>query len=81
MGINSGLIENCTMDGKILGGGYGVYLVGQSSQDTSEAMIRKSVAGKDASGAYCQKLFGSYSGQVEDCGYEGWDKDDYCSVK
>lgn len=81
VGINSGLIENCTMDGKILGGGYGVYLVGQSSQDTSEAMIRKSVAGKDASGAYCQKLFGSYSGKVEDCGYEGWDKDDYCSVK
>ena len=78
---NDGLIENCTMNGKILGSQQVVYLVGRS-QNHSQSIVRKSVAGKDASGAYCQKLFGySYSGQVEDCGYEGWDKDDYCSVK
>lgn len=81
VGTNDGLVENCTMNGKILGTQSAVYLVGHS-QNSSKSIVRKSVAGKDASGAYCQKLFGySYSGQVEDCGYEGWDKDDYCDVK
>ncbi len=80
VGTNDGLVENCTMNGKILGLQTTVYLVGHS-QTPSQSIVRKSVAGKDASGAYCQKLFYTYSGKVEDCGYEGWDKDDYCGVK
>ncbi len=57
VGTNDGLVENCTMNGKILGSQSVVYLVGRS-QNPSQSIVRKSVAGKDASGAYCQKLFG-----------------------
>jgi hypothetical protein len=79
VGYNDGLIENCTMNGKMEGSGL-VYLVGSTQK--SESVVRRSVVGKDATGAHKSMMFGTgYHGQVEHCGYEGWDQEDYCPVK
>lgn len=83
---NKGLVEDCTAnvsciftDNKITYGSNFYYLI-YSNGTQKEALARRCVVGEDSKGAYMEQMFGSI-GNAEECGYEGWDQEDHCSVK
>ena len=75
---NNGLIDCCTTRGKMSGG---VYLVSQTSE--SKSLAKQCTVGKGAHGATYERMFGpGYpSDNIEQCGYEGFNQEDYCDLR
>ena len=75
---NNGLIDCCTTRGKMSGG---VYLVSQTSE--SKSLAKQCTVGKGAHGATYERMFGpGYpSENIEQCGYEGFNQEDYCDLR
>lgn len=75
---NNGIVECCTTRGKI---SEGVYLISQTSE--SKSLTKQCTVGKGAHGATYERMFGpGYpSDNIEQCGYEGFNQEDYCDLR